>query len=72
MCGLGVLAVGIWAWTEKDIFNNYSKLTFIALDPAFVLICCGTITFFIGFTGSIGALRENTCLLASVRITQIH
>uniref|UniRef100_T1H233 Uncharacterized protein n=1 Tax=Megaselia scalaris TaxID=36166 RepID=T1H233_MEGSC len=63
MTGLVVLAIGIWAWTEKDMFSNISKLTFIALDPAFVLIVIGTITFIIGFTGSVGALRENTCML---------
>ena len=27
LLGLGVLAIGIWAWTEKDTFNNLSKLT---------------------------------------------
>ncbi|XP_014099971.1 tetraspanin-5 isoform X1 [Bactrocera oleae] len=64
IAGLCVLAVGIWAWNEKDMFSNLAKLTFIALDPAFVLICTGTITFIIGFTGSVGALRENTCLLS--------
>lgn len=68
IAGLCVLAVGIWAWNEKDMFSNLAKLTFIALDPAFVLICTGTITFIIGFTGSVGALRENTCLLSLVRI----
>lgn len=41
LLGLGILAVGIWAWTEKDTFNNLSKLTNIALDPAFVLILIG-------------------------------
>ncbi|XP_061704577.1 tetraspanin-5 isoform X1 [Cydia pomonella] len=62
--GLIVLAVGVWAWTEKDTFNNLSQLTNIALDPAFILMCAGAITFIIGFTGCVGALRENTCLLA--------
>lgn len=66
--GLCVLAVGIWAWSEKDMFSNLTKLTFIALDPAFVLICLGTVTFIIGFTGSVGALRENTCLLSMYAI----
>lgn len=39
--GLIILAVGVWAWTEKDTFNNLSQLTNIALDPAFILICVG-------------------------------
>lgn len=60
------MAVGFWAWTEKDVFNNISKVTTIALDPAFILICSGTITFIIGFTGCVGALRENTFFLAAV------
>lgn len=68
LLGLCILAVGLWAWTEKDIFNNISKVTYIALDPAFVLICIGAVTFIIGFTGCVGALRENTCLLAAYAI----
>ncbi|XP_076666162.1 tetraspanin 26A isoform X2 [Andrena cerasifolii] len=66
--GLGIMAVGVWAWTEKDTFNNLSRLTNVALDPAFILILVGTVTFIIGFTGCVGALRENTCLLAAYAI----
>ncbi|CAG9857734.1 unnamed protein product [Phyllotreta striolata] len=65
LLGLGILTVGVWAWSEKDIFNNLGKVANVALDPAFVLICIGTVTFVIGFTGCVGALRENTCLLAA-------
>ncbi|XP_032592202.1 tetraspanin-17 isoform X1 [Drosophila grimshawi] len=68
LSALLVLAIGIWAWTEKDMFRNIGKLTFIALDPAFVLIILGTITFLLGFMGSVGALRENTCLLGAYAI----
>lgn len=39
--GLGIMGVGVWAWTEKDTFNNLSRLTNIALDPAFILILVG-------------------------------
>jgi tetraspanin-5 len=65
---LGILTVGVWAWSEKDIFNNLGKVANVALDPAFILICIGTVTFIIGFTGCVGALRENTCLLATYAI----
>ena len=62
------MAIGFWSWSEKDVFNNIPKLTIIALDPAFILIIVGTVTFLIGFTGCVGALRENSCLLAMVCI----
>lgn len=62
------MAVGIWAWTEKDTFSNLQRLTNVALDPAFILIVTGAVTFIIGFTGCVGALRENTCLLSAVSI----
>lgn len=63
---MGILGVGVWALNEKDMFNNLQKGIHIALDPAFALIVCGTVTFIIGFTGCVGALRENTCLLSLV------
>lgn len=66
--GLMIMLIGIWAWTEKDIFNNFSRVTNIALDPAFTLIVGGCLAFVIGFTGCVGALRENTFLLAGVII----
>ncbi|KAH8244219.1 hypothetical protein KR026_003015 [Drosophila bipectinata] len=66
LSALLVLSIGIWAWTEKDMFRNITRLHFIALDPAFVLIILGGVTFLLGFMGSVGALRENTCLLGAV------
>ncbi|XP_055346456.1 tetraspanin-5-like isoform X2 [Paramacrobiotus metropolitanus] len=65
IAGMVIFAVGIWAWTEKDTLNNLKRLTSVALDPAFLLIVTGLVTFVIGFTGCVGALRENTFLLAT-------
>ncbi|XP_064620552.1 tetraspanin-5-like isoform X1 [Lineus longissimus] len=61
--GVGICAVGIWAWSEKDVFANISQLTTITVDPALILIITGGVMFIIGFAGCTGALRENTCLL---------
>lgn len=61
--GLVILGVGMWAWAEKDMFDNLSKMTDFFLDPALILIIAGAVVFIIGFAGCIGALRENTCLL---------
>ena len=41
LIGLSILAIGVWAWTEKDTFNNLSLLTNVALDPAFLFIWAG-------------------------------
>jgi len=43
------MAVGVWAWTEKDTFNNLSRLTNVALDPAFILILVGEYLSFFHF-----------------------
>ena len=70
LVGGAMLAVGLWAWAEKDTLANFSKLTNIALDPALVFIVIGLTMFIIGFAGCVGSLRENTCLLLFVsRVT---
>lgn len=58
-----ICGVGIWAWTEKEMFTNIGKLTEIPVDPALILIIVGLVVFTIGFLGCVGALRENTYLL---------
>ena len=63
---MAVCGIGLWAWTEKDTFTNIGRLTNVALDPAMVFIMIGGVMFIIGFTGCVGALRENTKLLLFV------
>lgn len=66
--GFVIMMIGIWAWNEKDYLSNLTNIPLITLDPAFALIVIGLISFVIGFTGCIGALRENTCLLATYSV----
>lgn len=63
LLGAGLLAIGLWAWTEKKMFDNIAELSQIHLDPAFIFIIVGGIIFIIGFCGCVGALRENTLFL---------
>ncbi|CAD5228003.1 unnamed protein product [Bursaphelenchus xylophilus] len=62
--GFLMIAAGVWAQVEKN--NPYTQLNRLSkfyLDPALMLIIIGTLTFAIGFSGCIGALRENTFCL---------
>jgi len=67
LLGGAMLGVGLWAWTEKDMFQNLGELSQFPLDPALVLILTGMGIFIIGSAGCVGALRENTGLLLVVR-----
>jgi len=61
-----ICGVGLWAWYEKDMFSKVGRLTLISFDPALVFIIGGALVFVMGYTGCIGALRENTVLLLIV------
>uniref|UniRef100_A0A0N5A4C2 Tetraspanin n=1 Tax=Parastrongyloides trichosuri TaxID=131310 RepID=A0A0N5A4C2_PARTI len=63
--GFTLLAIGIWAQIEKtNPYTQLNRLSKFYLDPTLILIIVGSVIFFIGFSGCVGALRENTCLLA--------
>ena len=68
--GLMIAAIGIYAWIEKETFENFGRLTMggtLFFDPALLFVLVGIFMFFIGFAGCVGSLRENTCLLLFVR-----
>lgn len=58
------VGIGLYARFEKTAYQDF--FNDIVLDPAFALIIVGGIMFILGFTGCIGALRENVCLLKFV------
>ena len=58
-----VIAVGIALLAEnRPVYSEYKD---IAYDPAAVCTAFGCLLFVITFTGCLGALRENTCLLCT-------
>ncbi|CAF3608583.1 unnamed protein product [Rotaria socialis] len=64
--GLMITVIGIYAWIEKDAFDNFGRLTTggtLLFDPALFFVLVGVFMCFIGFAGCVGSLRENTCLL---------
>lgn len=63
LLGVALVIIGIWAWTEKGFFDDVRKLTEIPFDPVLLLLSIGVVMFILSFSGCIGALRENICLL---------
>lgn len=66
MVGCTLIAIGIWAVTEKGSVSNINQLTNSVFDPVSLLLVAGCVIFIIGFFGCIGALRENTIVLILV------
>lgn len=63
LIGCTLIAIGIWAITEKSSISNINQLTNSVFDPVSLLLVAGCVIFVIGFFGCIGALRENTVML---------
>lgn len=63
LIGCTLIAIGIWAVTEKSSISNINQLTNSVFDPVLLLLVAGCIIFVIGFFGCVGALRENTVML---------
>lgn len=61
LLGGACLAIGIYARFETTSYSDF--VGNVWSDPAFFFIIVGGIMFILGFTGCIGALRENICLL---------
>ncbi|XP_075574153.1 tetraspanin-14 isoform X2 [Pelecanus crispus] len=64
LAGMAFLAAGLWAWSEKGVLSDLTKVTGLhGLDPVVLVLVVGIVMFTLGFAGCVGALRENICLL---------
>ncbi|NXM73519.1 TSN14 protein, partial [Serilophus lunatus] len=64
LAGVAFLAAGLWAWSEKGVLSDLTKVTGLhGLDPVLLVLLVGIVMFTLGFAGCVGALRENICLL---------
>ncbi|KAG8435009.1 hypothetical protein GDO86_013101 [Hymenochirus boettgeri] len=64
LSGMVLLGVGLWAWSEKGILSDITKVTRLhGFDPVWLVLVVGVVMFTLGFAGCVGALRENICLL---------
>ncbi|XP_078007010.1 tetraspanin-14 isoform X2 [Phascolarctos cinereus] len=64
LAGVVFLAVGLWAWSEKGVLSDLTKVTRLhGVDPVVLVLIVGVVMFTLGFAGCVGALRENICLL---------
>ncbi|KAI4555429.1 hypothetical protein MJG53_019119 [Ovis ammon polii x Ovis aries] len=64
LAGVVFLGVGLWAWSEKGVLSDLTKVTRMhGVDPVVLVLMVGVVMFTLGFAGCVGALRENICLL---------
>lgn len=68
-----LIGIGTYAFLDKwpDITNGLIKVETIydvVLNISLVFILAGGVVFIVSFSGFVGALRENTCLLKFVSI----
>ncbi|CAH1783678.1 unnamed protein product [Owenia fusiformis] len=65
LCGVGLIAVGTWAFIEKNSFtyDSVKSIYDVLFDVSVIFIVVGCFIFILAFAGCLGALRENICLL---------
>ena len=72
LIGCALIGVGSWAFVEKNRFEFSGSedqdidIYDLVFDLTIIMIVLGAIIFVLAFTGCVGALRENICLLKFV------
>ena len=64
--GCGLFGVGVWLSFKQAEISSL-PLSFPSLSAANLLLVAGGITMVTGFLGCLGALKEQRCLLMTVR-----
>lgn len=67
LMGLALLGIGIYVRTLKDLGSVIKSTVPWFFDPSIYFIIIGAFIFILAFLGCIGALRENICMLKTVR-----
>jgi len=66
--GGAFVGIGAWVVLQK---KGYEDVTDFTTDPAIIMMAVGVGIFVVSFCGSVGALRENLCLLKFYRIVLV-
>ena len=64
--GAVISSAGFWIMVEKD--KEVRDALDVFFDPSILMCIAGCIIFCLAFFGCLGALRENICLLKTVRV----
>ncbi|KAJ8416414.1 hypothetical protein AAFF_G00357020 [Aldrovandia affinis] len=65
MISMVMVSIGIYARITK---HAEAAMSYLAVDPAILLMIVGVLMFLITFCGCVGSLRENICLLQTFSI----
>ncbi|CAI9560875.1 unnamed protein product [Staurois parvus] len=60
--GLAILCVGFWGLAAKQSLMG-EQIGYLGTDPMLVFVLVGLVTCALSFSGCVGFVRENTCLL---------
>ncbi|XP_029453323.1 tetraspanin-10 [Rhinatrema bivittatum] len=70
LLGFLLLSIGIWGLIDKESLVS-EKIGHLGTDPMLIFVLVGLTTSAVAFSGCIGALRENYCLLKFFTVSVI-
>ena len=67
-----MLAGGIWVSVGADSFKKLVTSDPVVFNAVYVIIAVGCLLIIVGFLGCCGAIKENQCMLGTVKIMIIY